>query len=73
MKFDDKPIREKIVQVLAEIVVIGIALHFFHSTDAINGNGEYALAINAIAFARILCLPFALSRVPKVFEILFRK
>lgn len=72
MKFDDKPIREKIVQVLAEIAVIWIALYFFYSTDPIN-RGGYTLAIDGIVVARVLCLLFALSRIPKVFEILFRK
>lgn len=72
MMFDDKPIREKIVRVLVEIAIIWIALYFFHSTDAIEPPG-YQLAIDGTVVARILCLLFALSRIPKLFDILFQK
>lgn len=82
MNFDDRTMkeriddffksREKVIRVAVEIIIIWIALYFFHSTDAINSGG-YQLAINGIVVARILCLLFALSRIPKLFDILFQK
>ena len=57
---------------IIEIIIICITLYIFKFPDILIGDG-YGLSVNGVVAGRALFLIFALSRIPKIFELLLKK